>query len=81
MSNQDCNNFECEVEYTWRLSIIDARPMIQIQYGIMRQGENSLQQYILQKGRKTFGDRGVKAVTKEVDQLHKPYCLQPIDIL
>ena len=38
------------------------------------------QQYILQKGLKIFGERGEKAASKEVKQLHDRVCWEPIDV-
>ena len=38
------------------------------------------QQYIFEKGVKKFGERGRSAAEKELDQLHKRGCFQPIDV-
>ena len=45
------------------------------------QGASFLQQYILQKGMKVFGrEKSSKAVSKELDQLHKQNCFAPMDV-
>jgi hypothetical protein len=37
-------------------------------------GASFVQQYILQKGLKVFGQKGHDALKKEIDQLHKRTC-------
>ena len=44
----------------------------------IRSGTNLYQQYILQKGLRKFGDRGMTGVTKEVQQLHNRGCFKPL---
>ena len=46
----------------------------------MDRSNSFAQQYILQKGLKIFKERGQKAATKEVKQLHDHACWEPIDI-
>ena len=38
------------------------------------------QQYVFEKGIKMFGEQGRSAAEKELDQLHKRGCFQPIDV-
>jgi hypothetical protein len=42
------------------------------------QGYSFGQQYFLQKGLKMFGDRGIKAVGAEMEQLHIWNCFEPL---
>jgi hypothetical protein len=39
-----------------------------------------MQQYILQKGMKVFGQKGHEASKKEIDQLHKRTCFAPLKV-
>ena len=38
------------------------------------------QQYNLKQGLKRFGERGKKALRKELDQLHQRVCFTPVDV-
>ena len=44
------------------------------------EGIDFYQQYILQKGLKIFGERGMAATKKEIGQLYKRNCFTPIDV-
>ena len=38
------------------------------------------QQYLINKGIKIFGEAGATAATKELDQLHRRHCFEPIHV-
>ena len=44
------------------------------------EGYDFVIQYILQKGLKKFGERGLEASKKEIGQLYKRTCFTPIDV-
>ena len=54
--------------------------MIDINMKASSQGASFVQQCILQKGLKKFGQEGRKAAVKEADQLHKRNCFTPISV-
>ena len=41
---------------------------------------NLMTQHMLHKGLKIFGKKGVKAIGKEVGQLHDRVCFQPVSV-
>ena len=67
---------DCELEKAFLV----ARLMVDINLKTTSQGASFVQQYILQKGLKKFGDEGRKAATKEADQLHNRNCFTPISV-
>ena len=44
------------------------------------QGMSFIQQYLLRKGLKLFGDRGREATKAEIEQLHERECFAPMSI-
>ena len=73
-------NDESYVEYEYGLAMLIARAMAEFQDRISVQGASFAQQYILQKGLKKFGERGARASSKEMDQLHRRNCFTPISV-
>ena len=75
------NEDVCDEEYKMELAMVIAGFITEINSKATVKGASYTQQYILpQKGLKVFGDRGTKAATKEVDQLHQRTCFTPMDI-
>jgi hypothetical protein len=69
-----------DIEYATMHAMLIARVMDNINSKVLIQGTSFVQQYILQKGLKVFGDQGREASTKEMDQLHRQSCFMPISI-
>ena len=79
-------------EYNANRANIIARVMADINKNIQRKGINFTkqfgdqymaqfsQQYIFEKGLKKFGDQGRAAAKKELNQLHRQGCFQPVDM-
>jgi hypothetical protein len=57
-----------------------ARFIQDITKNVNEHGASFMQQYILQKGLKVFGNKGHKASKKEIDQLHKRTCFAPLKV-
>ena len=74
------DNSHLTEEYTPQMAMILARLIIDINAKATSKGASFAQQYPLQKGLKLFKERGVKATTKELDQLIKRVCFTPISI-
>ena len=51
-----------------------------IRLQVASKGASFAQQYIVNKGLKVYGERGAMAAHKELDQLCKQNCFEPIDI-
>ncbi len=66
------------IEYTPEIAGVAARYIHETNEKAMMQGHSFGQQYILQKGLKIFGDKGRKAVSSEMGQLHHRDCFQPL---
>jgi hypothetical protein len=47
---------------------------------VNKHGASFAHQYMLQKGLKVFGNKGHKALMKEIDQLHKMTCFAPLKV-
>ena len=73
-------NPDLDREYAPQAAMIMARVMAEINAKATAEGASFGQQYILQKGLKKFGDRGMQGTMKELDQLHRRTCFSPIDI-
>ena len=69
-----------DVKYALMHAMLIARVIDDINSKVLIQGTSFVQQYILQKGLKVFGDQGREASTKEMDQLHRQSCFTPISI-
>jgi hypothetical protein len=69
--NDDC-------EYNEKLVPVMAACMIQINSKVQIEGASYAQQYVLQKGLKAFGARGMEGSNKELDQLHRRNCFSPL---
>ena len=54
--------------------------MDEIRNKVMKEGSSFAQQYFLKKGLDKFGDAGRKAAMKELDQLYRRNCFEPISI-
>jgi hypothetical protein len=57
-----------------------ARFIQDITRNVNEHGASFIQQYILQKGLKVFGNKGHKASKKEIDQLHRRTCFAPLKV-
>ena len=82
-----CHNLVTQVvkdenrnEYTDRTVKVIARSMDEIRNNVLRDGSSFAQQYYLKKGLDKFGDAGRKAAMKELDQLYRRNCFEPISI-
>eukprot|EP00980_Cylindrotheca_fusiformis_P020847 scaffold7835_cov53-Cylindrotheca_fusiformis.AAC.2 len=71
---------ESEIVYNTSKASVIAHVMTELRGKVMQQGHCFGQQYIMQKGLKVFGDKGKKAATKEMDQLYKRNCFEPVSI-
>ena len=69
-----------DYEYHDNEAMVFARCMTELHEKISVEGQCYVQQYLLNKGLKEFGDRGAAASSKEMDQLHKRNCFTPISI-
>ena len=47
---------------------------------VTTRGASFVQQFLLHKGLKVFGEHGHEAATKEMDQLHRRNCFTPISV-
>ena len=65
-------------EYTNKTVKMIARSMDTIRHGVMDKGVSFAQQYFLKKGLDKFGKRGKDTAIKELDQLYRRNCFQPI---
>ena len=68
------------IEYDEEVAIVAARTIDSINHEVSQKGSSFAQQYILHKGLKKYGQKGVEAATAELDQLHKRNCFTPIDV-
>eukprot|EP00980_Cylindrotheca_fusiformis_P025045 scaffold12973_cov60-Cylindrotheca_fusiformis.AAC.1 len=71
---------ESEIVYTTSKASVIAHVMTELRGKVMQQGHCFGQQYIMQKGLKVFGEKGKKAATKEMDQLYKRNCFEPVSV-
>ena len=76
---QEHPNPDQDRTYEPQKAMVIARLIGDIQHKATIQGASFMQQYIFQRGRKKFGQRGDDAASKELDQLHRRNCFTPID--
>ena len=75
-----------EIEYTGDTAMVWARLISEIRNGVNMFGAAFIakfcggQQYLINKGIKVFGEAGATAATKELDQLHRRHCFEPIHV-
>ena len=67
-------------EYSDKTVKIIARAMDEIRGKVMKEGSSFGQQFYLQKGLNKFGDKGKSAAIKELDQLYRRNCFEPISV-
>jgi hypothetical protein len=72
---------EMNIEYgSNEAMLILARFIQDITMNVNEHGASFAQQYMLQKGLKVFGNKGHKALIKEINQLHKRTCFAPLKV-
>jgi hypothetical protein len=71
---------EQTIEYGLNQVMLIARFIQDITRNVNEHGASFAQQYILQKGLKVFGNKGHKALKKEIDQLHRRKCFAPLKV-
>ena len=77
-------SYTTEIEYTGDTAMVWVRLISEIRDGVNMFGAAYIakfcggQQYLINKGIKVFGEAGATAATKELDQLHKRNCFEPI---
>ena len=69
-----------DYEYTGTEAIVFVQYMIEMNNKSRTQGVSFVQQYLLRKGLKLFGDRGREATKAEIEQLHERECFAPMSI-
>ena len=67
-----------DVEYKITHAMLIARCMDDINNRVTTRGASFMQQFLLHKGLKVFGEHSHEAATKEMDQLHQQICFTPI---
>jgi len=70
------HSIDCSTEPTPVL----AQWIFDINCGVRRHSASFAQQFIVQKGRMKFGERGDQAAINEFDQLHHRNCFTPVDL-
>jgi hypothetical protein len=68
------------IEYISCQAMQIARFIQDITMNINKHGASFVQQYILQKGLKVFGNKGHEASKKEINQLHKRTCFASLKV-
>jgi hypothetical protein len=71
---------EQTIEYRPSQVMLIARFIQDITKNVNEHGVSFIQQYILQKGLKVFGNKVHKASKKEIQQLHKRTCFAPLKV-
>jgi hypothetical protein len=71
---------EMTIEYGSNKAMLIARFIQDITMNVNKLRASFNQQYMLQKGLKVFGSKGHEALMKEIDQLHKRTCFEPVKI-
>jgi hypothetical protein len=71
---------EQTIEYGSNQAMLIARFIQDITRNVNKHGASFVQQYILQKGLKVFGNKGHEASKKEIDQLHRRTCFAPFKV-
>ena len=77
---QNENNYLEKIEYSYSMAQMIARLMDDYNERITMNGFSFVQQYMIKQGLKIFGEKGKKAASKEVDQLHRRNCFTPISV-
>ena len=72
-------NFE-NLEYEQQDAVLMTRLIGDLRHQLLAKGKSFAQQYILQKGLKRFGKKGYEATRKELIQLIKRNCFEPISV-
>ena len=68
------------MEYESCHSMLIAQLMKELNYHVTTKGSSYIQQYMLKKGLHIFTERGERASTKEMDQLHRCNCFTPVSM-
>ena len=68
------------MEYEPDMAQVIAQLMTEINMRASAEGASFAQQYLLQKGLKKFGEKGMAASRKELDQLHNRNCFGPLNV-
>jgi hypothetical protein len=71
---------EMNIEYGSNEAMLIARFIQDTTMNVNKHRASFAQQYMLQKGLKVFGNKGHKALMKEIDQLHKRTCFAPLKV-
>ena len=69
-----------DYDYTGTEAIVVAQCIVEMNKKSKTQGVSFIQQYLLHKGLKLFGDRGREATKAEIEQLHERECFTPMSI-
>jgi hypothetical protein len=85
---EQCHNIVHQVKpsddevmyYEDQEAMIICRLISDLNHQVATRGKSFAQQYILQQGLKKFGKRGGDAAVKEVEQMYKRTCFEPISI-
>ena len=81
LTAQCCKSTKDDYEYGTMEAMLIARLIDDFNNGMkVERAESHIQQYILQKGLKLFGEKGVAAIKKEIDQLVNRECFGPISV-
>ena len=75
-SEKDVNSHKYEAEE----AVVIGRIMEKLNKQITMKGFNFVQQYIVHKGLKVFGEKGKKAVYDEMNQLHTRNFFVPVSV-
>jgi hypothetical protein len=71
---------EMNIEYVSDEAMLIARFIQDITMNVNEHRASFAQQYMLQKGLKVFGNKGHKALMKEINQQHKRTCFAPLKV-
>ena len=66
--------------YSMDEAAVLARAICSMRHGAIVHGASYMQQYLLNKGLKVFGEEGKKAATLEAEQMIKRNCFEPIHV-
>ena len=56
------------------------RTMDELRHGVMKKGSSFAQQFYLKKGLEKFDQKGEEAARKELDQLYRRNCFEPVSV-
>ena len=68
------------MEYEPWEAMLMARLIDDLQHKVIEKGASFAQQYLLNKGIKVYGQRGLDASRKEIDQLYRRNCFAPTSV-